>query len=81
MSALERVQPTVLLLALIDFYALNFPICPDEVSQSTRQRGKGERERRRTCFGECRAILLHELLACRDARTLRAALILARNTS
>jgi hypothetical protein len=54
---------------------------PDGVSQSTRQRDKGERERRRTSFGECRAILLHELLARGDARSLRAALILARNTS
>ena len=69
------------LLALIDFYALDFPICPDGVSQSTRQRGKGGRERGRTCFGECCAILLHELLARRNTRSLRAALILARNTS
>jgi hypothetical protein len=72
---------SVLLLALIDLYALDFPICPDGVSQSTTQRGKGERGKGRTCFGECRAILLHVLLACRDARSLRAALILARNAS
>jgi hypothetical protein len=71
----------VLLLALIDLHALDFPICPNAVSQLTGQRGKGERERGRTCFGECRAILLHVLLACRDARSLRAALFLARNTS
>ena len=41
----------------------------------------GKKKRGHTCFGKCRAILLHELLAGRDTRSLRTTLILAWNTS
>jgi hypothetical protein len=77
----------VLLLALIDLHTLNFPICVDKVSKLSKngfQGGngrKGKKGSRRTCFGKRSAILLHELIARWDTRYLRAALVLAWNTS